>query len=711
MPETSPAAALAAALLALALLLAPGWLMLRLVRVRGLLALALAPACSTAVLGSGAILAQLVGVRWSLLAAVAATAVGMALALLVRRLAPRAPDAPRLPGTDGWLIAVGVLLAVVPTLATVTSQGSLDAYLQRWDAVFHLAALRLVEESGSASSLTLGALSYGDGRAAVYPAGWHALGSLLPGSPTAALTIGATVTSALPWVLGCAALAVELARPPAARGYRAPAVDAREPDPVSRRSLELGAAGVAGLLAGLVTATPMSLWAGWGHVPNAAALAMLPGVLALGLRLVRDPRGRTVGSVAVAVALLGLALTHPNAALAAAVLMLPAVLGALGRTVRTHLTRPSQAGPPDAHAPRPESDGAVVPDARTRTRGPLGSVLVLAAVATAILAVLAFFLFSPLAASVTGYTPGQTEPLGSALAAVVVGQTRLWPTAAGVVVALLALVGAVTGPVQHRGLPATMLLLTWVLYVDAATGGHLQLSRLWYTSPARLSVVVAVVAVPLAAGTLVAAAQYVRARVSARSAAPAVGQRPPKTRAWTLTYRRGTGMDAGVPLRLIALALVVALAVPSITGRTFRTANVFQGAPGHPPQFVTTGELEMIADLPDAIDGTILGSPFSGASSAYGLVGVPVVFPVAGQVWSDDQRLIMESLEQLSSGEMTDAVCAAVERLEVRYLYQDTEPYQADPRYQALDLLEPAGARVIAEGDTARVLELAPCRS
>ncbi|WP_420113218.1 DUF6541 family protein, partial [Pseudactinotalea sp.] len=255
MPETSAIAALGAALLALALLLVPGWLMLRLVRVRGLLALAIAPACSTAVLASGAILAQLVGVRWSLPVAGGSAVLGLAVALLVRRLTTEAPPSPRVSRADGALIGAGLLLAVVPTLAAMRS---IDAYLQRWDAVFHLAALQLVADSGSASSLTLGALSYGSGQAAIYPAGWHALGSLLPGSPTAALTIAATVTSALPWVLGSAALATQLARGSSAR-----------------TTTGIGVAGVGGLLAGIVTATPMSLWTGWGHVPNAAALAML----------------------------------------------------------------------------------------------------------------------------------------------------------------------------------------------------------------------------------------------------------------------------------------------------------------------------------------------------------------------------------------------------------------------------------------------------
>jgi hypothetical protein len=631
MPETSPLLALATALLALALLLLPGWLVLRLIRVRGLLALALAPACSTAVLACGAILAQLVGVRWSMLVVAASTAVALAVALAVRRLTSAGPDSPRTSHADGLLLAVGVLLAAVPTIAAMPS---IDAYLQRWDAVFHLAALRFADETGSVSTLTLGALSYGDGHASIYPAGWHAIGSLLPGSPTAALAIGATVTAALPWVLGCGVLATELTRVTA------------------RPFLGSGVIGMAGVLAGLVTASPMSLWAGWGHVPNAAALAMLPAALALGLRLLRDPSGRPAGVVALLVTLLGIGLTHPNAVLATAVLALPACIGAWVRAVRS----PAGAG------------------------GRGQEVVAPALASVAAVGLLLVFLVTPLAAAVTGYTSGEVEPPADAALEVVTGWYRLWPSTTGVVVAVLAVIGAVIALIQRRRLPALVLLVSWVVYIDAATGGVLKISSLWYTSAARLSVVVSTVAVPLAAGALVAAAARWRVRL-------------------------GT-----VAVTVAAAVLVVAITAPSISGRVHRTANVFESEPGHPPQFVTTGEIEMIAGLPGLLDGAILGSPFSGASSAYGLVGTPVVFPVAGQVWSADQQLVMEHLEELESGTVSPEVCAALERLDVRYLYQDGQPYQADPRYDFLDAVEPAGATVIAQGDSARVLELATCR-
>lgn len=603
--------------------------MLRLVGVRGLLALAVAPACSTGALGAGAVLAQLVGVRWGLPAALGSVAIGVALAAVLGRLVGAGEPVPRTPTGDRVGIGAGVLLAAVPSLLAT---GSLDTPLQRWDAVFHLSALRLVAESGSASSLTLGSLSYGDGRASPYPAGWHALASLLPGAPTAVLTLGATVTAVLPWVLGCAALAVQLVR-----WYR--------PDTVAT-----GVAGTAGVLAGVVSATPTGLWVGWGHVPNAAALAMVPGVLALALRVLRTPSERVPGGVGLAVALIGIGLAHPNGVLTWGALALPAVVAVVAAASRALLAAGRR----------------------------LPAVALPVLVAAAACAVVAGLLASPLAAAVTGYTGGSPRSLGRAVLDVVTGQYVLWPSLAGGAVALAALLAAVVGGARGRWLGAAMLGVAWLLYLDAATGGGTGLSGMWYSSPARLSVVVGIVAVPLAATGGVALAEALRPRLGAL----------------------GPALAAGL--------LVLLLTVPTVAQRVGRTASVYDLEPGHPPQFVTAGELAMIGELPDRLDGVVLGSPFSGASSAYGLAGVPVVFPVAGQVWSADQELVMTHLADVAAGTAAAEVCAAVERLGVRYLYQDAAPYQVDHRYSELDTVEVAGD-VVAQADTARVVELPAC--
>ena len=646
MHTTSGVLTLGIGVLAAGLLFLPGGLALRLIGMRGLAMVALAPAVTSAVLAVSAILAQFAGVRWGMVSALVGSAFAVGGAVLLRAFGVLVPtpthDVDRRVRIPRWTLltafAVGVLLTVVPYWV---GMGSPDGFLQRWDAVFHLSALRLSTDTGSASSLTLGALSYGSGDPAIYPAGWHALASLLPGSPTAVLNIASSLTSGPTWVLGCAALA-------------------RQVWPRLR-----SAAPVAAVVAGVVTASPMSLWIGWGHVPNAAALAMTPAVLAFGLSALvgevrltaRTPPARWVGvTLALAVAAGGLALIHPNAFLTLVLLLLPALVAAVGGAAAGWWRAGRRAR------------AVAVPVAA-------GALLALGAVA---------FALSPIAGSVSGYVGDEGDPVHLALAQLFAGWYELWPHASTAIITIAAPVGAVLA--WRRGAPwvAVMLLLAWALYLDAALGGPTGASALWYTSPARLSVVVSMVAVPLAAGAWGVAVERLRHRVTGRAVRAATGA-------------------------LTVLAVVV-LTLTSTIYRTERTERVYGVSQHETPLFVTTDELAMFDRLTTELDpdAVVLGSPFSGAASLYGLTGQPVVFPVAGQVWSADQRLVMESLDSLTTD---PRVCAALERLGVRYLYQESVPYQRDNTYGPLDTLEVPGARVVDQAGTARVLELPACTS
>lgn len=644
MPETSLATALTAAVMACTFLLAPGWLALRFLRIRGLLALAVAPSVSTATLGAGAVVAGALGIRWGIAAALGSVALGLLVAWFLGRRWNRQPQHARTPRLDVLAIAVGLAIAIT---STATAIGSLESYLQRRDVVFHLSALQQIAETGDASSLTLGSLAYGDGHPAPYPSGWHALASLLPGPTTATLTIAALLAAVIPWVLGCAALAGELVRR-------------------DERVLGLSAVGIAALLAAVATAGPISLWIGWGHIPNAAGLAMLPGIVALGLRTIPDRPARPPLLAALAVALVGAAFAHPNAALAALILLGVALAGVLLRGTRNRWAR-----------------------GRRRL-----AVLVPAVVIGAAVIVGAVFWFSPVSGAVIDYAGGRYIARSEAIGDLAVGHYRLWsPEGTGLVLALLGTAGAVVLAVRRQWLGTGMLAAAWLLYIDAASGGRLLISRLWYTSTARLSVVVVALVVPLAAVAVLALARKVADLVA--------GARG------TATARQRVGQVLALGL---AASLVFAVAAPALTVRAALIPPRFATEPGNPPQFVTTGELAMIGDLPE-LDGVVLGSPLSGAASAYGLAGTRVVFHAPSQVWSADQALVMANLDVVAGAATNPEVCAALERLEIRYLYQDSIPYEASTQYGDLDTLEVSGAVVIAQGDTARIVQLPPCES
>jgi len=642
------------------LLFAPGMLALRLVRLRGLTLLALAPAISVAAYGIAAIGAAALGVRWglgpALVGAFGAVAVGFAMRAMEALVRPT----PR-SGEPRTLLGIAVILgSLLATVDVWAGTGGPDAILQRWDAIFHLSALRLVEQSGSASSLTLGALSYGTGQDAIYPAAWHAFTTLLPAvSSPAALIVAASLFAGPVWVLGCAALARELL--PGSRWV-----------PMTTA-----------VLAGVVTPTPASLWVGWGHLPNAAAFAMVPGVAAFVLRMLVRERPTAAGARSgVLVVLLavgaGLGLTHPNGFLAVVLLAAPA----LAWVVVGFARRWWRAGR--------RLRALVLPTV-------LAVLLVLGALA---------FLASPLSASVTGYTGSVVNPPLVALAEVLTGWYDLWATVPSALVLFLAPWGAWLA--HRRGgswVPAT-LLLVWVTYLDAALGGPIGLSGLWYSSAARLSVVVAMLTLPLGVigwadvlrrlGAFTPGGQRIRPQPhGGLGMLPTGGSRPWRPR--VLLRRVATVWGTAL--------VVCVLAVTSSVYTTHRTEKVFDPDRSSEPRFADSAELAMIASVDLEPAGTVLGSPFAGTPLLYSLRGQPVVFPVAGQVWSPEQTVLIEHLDDLSS----PAACAAREALGVRYLYQDSRPYQVTHRYEQLNEVTVPGAQMVAAGGTAQILQLPPC--
>src|SRR5699024_4079191 len=179
-------ALVAAAITVLAAAYLPGFAAVRLLGGSRWLALALAPALGAAVAGTAAIAAPLVGLRWSLLPFLLGAAVLLAVALGLRRLDVQLPATvldgplgprPTVPFAGAWIAAAaGVAIAPI-----VYQAGRADAVLERWDTLYHLSALQRIRETGTASSLDLGSVSNSAGDPTPYPAGFHALASLVPG--------------------------------------------------------------------------------------------------------------------------------------------------------------------------------------------------------------------------------------------------------------------------------------------------------------------------------------------------------------------------------------------------------------------------------------------------------------------------------------------------------------------------------------------------
>ena len=168
----------------------PGYAVLRLLGVRGLLALGAGAAVTSGVSGVLAIAYALVGLRWSLWSFLA----GLLLVALVAAVAGRFlrttshPTGVMVAGERQlhtrekvwlgltWALGGGVLAA-----AMTDGMGRADQPPQAWDAVFHLNALWFVRETGNASSLGGLAPMYADKLEPFYPAVWHGIVAVAPG--------------------------------------------------------------------------------------------------------------------------------------------------------------------------------------------------------------------------------------------------------------------------------------------------------------------------------------------------------------------------------------------------------------------------------------------------------------------------------------------------------------------------------------------------
>lgn len=635
----------AAALTVLAAAYLPGFAAARMLGGSRLLALALAPALGTTVAGTAAIAAPMVGLRWSLLPFLLGAGLLIAVAYGLRRLKVQLPSTvldgplgPRgaVPCSGAWITGA-VLVAVVPI---AFSAGRPDAVLERWDTLYHLSALQRIRESGTASSLHLGSVSNAAGEPGPYPAGFHALASLVPGVEVPILLNAAVLALAtLPWILGIALLGRTIF----------PEVAWAPP--------------VAAIVAALIPASPLNLWIHLSPIPNLTGFAALPGVLAAAAALWgalqprlaphrngRSSEGWTVLRPALAVlgavgvAGLGLGLAHPNVAVTALIL-----LAAL--TAVTSL-----------------------PHWRARPW-----LIVLPVAAMVPVAVLSY---TPLGAAVTDFVGGLQVPWWRALGEIVLGLPTVWPMALGVVLALLwwpGLVRSLRGPSRWVGVAWVVIA---VIYFDAAVDSPLNLSALYYRGQDRLAMPLAMLSALLVIPGLQAWAR-------------ALGPSDP-------TERR-----PGARRPLIA-ALVVAAMIAALTSVPTRLDNAAKNLAADYPgrgRFLQADERALFERHVPRMDqeGTVLASPFSGASHLYAMFGQQVRLPVAGMAYSDLDRDLIHAVQEAATDQQA---CALLQDNGIRYVYQEHRPYQFHTTSDSVNFGTPDLGRVVFETDHSRMIEI-----
>lgn len=677
-------AALPIGLVALVVLLLPGWIAAHLVGARGFATLAVAPAISVTTLTVGGVLSAALGIDWRPATLLGWTLVTWAVALLVglalggprlhlrrsRRPAPRQDVDPsasvetRAVRTTWasvageWLwpaLAVGIAAAGL-AVAFLPVAGHPSSFPQQPDTIQHLGIVQWMLGREDISTLHAGGFVFPSGTG-FYPAGFHDvvvtvvqlcdLVGIGGATPVVGATMVSLATAAVVWPLGC----VLLVRTLLGRG--------------------LGVTLATGVTATAFSAFPLWLM-GYGVLwPNLLGYALVPAALACLVVALRP--GRRVHSVhevhaqgpsgvhsvhevhevhangpwrapqagvLLVAGVPGIAVAHPNALITVAVLgVLVAAEAALTRAWTWRQERPRRAV------------GLVV--------GTLVGLVVIA---------LGYGLVSqhmvsmresnPYGAEMSVRTafeqavlqsPRGAPPLHLLGAVVVVGAVvLLWRTAAGRsarwVVAALALTAAL-----------------WVMVVGIDDATTRWFTWPWYNNPPRLAALIVVPAVVCAAAALSLPERLVR---------------------WWFGRRRAGG-PTSVPGWTSGVAMALAVLVPAgfvvaIGGYVDQHREMIDRY-WHPSKYrswASDAELQALRELSRYIgpDDVTAANPWNGATYLYLVSGRELLIPSEKVRSPGDRALLAERLDEVGTDPQ---VCAAVQRQHVRFAITGGRPFSS----------------------------------
>jgi hypothetical protein len=644
----------------LLVVLVPGGSVLAVAGLRSLPLAALAAPASAAVLGGSAIVLGLLGVPWGWPAAIGVTVVCAGVAWLLRRWlgAPAAFDAAA--DARGYrLVAGGVVAALVGGVPLAAGMRTPDRVPQTWDTIFHLNALRYVEETGRASSLLLGGMNDQVEGRGFYPAGWHVLGGTvvdaLDADPAVVANLSTLVLAGFVLPMGTA-LAARVLVP------------------------EWPWSAAVGAVVGTSFAAMPSFMASFGTLfPNVWATGSLPAVLAAAVLVLRRP-----GVLSWAVLLLalgGATLIHPTALFGAGLMGAPFLVTALLRRWHRLLTSGGR--------PRATAEAAVA--------------LVLATAAAVVLAT------SPVLDAVRLYPRSPFESMSQAVGEALLDaplsrQGYGVPGASWILGALLVagIVRATVDPGRRAWVAGHLLAVGAFAVAAGAPADHPlrgYVTGFWYNDPVRLAGQLPVLAAPLVVLGLAAVLGWAGARL-----------RNPAGPRWPAWSSRGAAVVA-LPAALVAVLLLTGFGYAG--KRADRMAFDYWPEPAARfRQLVTTGEAELLRSLDDRLpeEAVVLADPFNGGAFAYALGERAVVFPHVTGTWTD------EALDVRASGLDTfdTEACRRLEELGATHLYTDATTYRqgsaTQANYAPLDQAPSTGVRLVERVDGAALYEITGCR-
>lgn len=632
---------------------------------RGLVAWGSAPLVSSALIGGAAVVAGFAGVPWSVLVVAAATVLTAAVAWGVRALGGgwRSPRVDR--SSPVWrrvlvTAAVSVVVAgVLQARRLMAAIGGPDHVSQTFDAPYHLNSVRLILDSGDASSLHM-TLTTPDATTSFYPALWHDVVSLL-----VQLSGSSDVVVAANWTTLVVACLVW---------------------PASMLVLARGLFGPRPVMLGLTVAVSFAMTqfpnqlTGFGILyPNLLAYAMLPALLGLAWLTLWRARGRArlVPLAFVGVGAVAMALAQPNGLFTLGYVAVPL----LGHWVAHVSVR--------AWRLRRSVVGAVVPG-----------------VALVVLCVVAYWA----AGQVSLVEEFRTQVSWPARATTgdavndALTLAAMHPSgSSNMLVAGLVLLGVLVSVfvARWRWLPIAYVVLAWLFVVASSADGATRalLTGYWYGDVQRLASQLPLLAVPLATIGLTVVVAGVASLVRGTP---------------------GTGRAARAVFSVPALAVLAALVLLVVLPRTALFKDSYDYVARRyvvSPESTTStllDESEMrILDEVDRIvpeDAVVAGQPWDGSVLVWALTDRETLYPHLRMPLEGDRAVVAERLNQAAED---PEVCAAVTRLGLEYVLDlGGENFWGDDGawFAGLDGLVAAGvAEEVARVDDSRLLRVTAC--
>ncbi|MCH6469660.1 DUF6541 family protein [Sinomonas terrae] len=656
---------------AVLLLVLPGAALALAFGLRGFAVPSLAPALSLSVIAVASTVAPIVHVKWSLAPVLWMTVVLGAMLVFLRRLLRRFDRKTTSPlermrsRKQGWgTVVVFVLAVAIPALLLaknlIIAFDTPGSFSQTFDNVFHLNALQYVRETGSASSLTIGHMV----DSAYYPAGWHALVSL----------VGSVTSTAIPESVNAANLVIGALVWPLSMVYLVWRL-------VGARPVVLLSGGI---LSACFAAFPLLMLDYGVLYPNFLALAVLPacvGELFHALGFSRQARANVgvewilLGAVSV-----GMTVAHPSALMALVATSAFPVLVLYLRQVRPLVRERLWLKAP-----------VVVP-----------SIALLGGVAGA---AVAWKLVRPDPAAAF-WPPTQTvaQAIGEAISGSPMRSQPVW-IIVGLI--LMGLYRCVRQPGHRSPLWIFLVLAGFYVVVSGFDQGRVRnfLVGVWYNDSYRLAALLPLASIPVAVEGVLQIGEWFRRGLHALSKVllSRVGSSDDRIRG----LKRGVRMGG---LGVVVLGLVATSQNGQVHTEELAARSLYEVRPNSP--LITTDELALLKRLDKEVpQGTVLaGSPWTGTALAYALADRKTLqlHILAGA--SPDVDAIDTGLRNAPAD---GSACKAIKDLHVQYVldFGTQEVHYEHHPYPGIEDLQGSHAvQLIDQQGNARLYKVVACQ-